>query len=55
MLVKPRTTDNRSITPEKAKKILLENGLEVNEKEAQEILDLLYFFAKLIVNQNFKK
>lgn len=55
MLVKPRTSDNRSITPEKAKKILLENGVKINEKEAEEILELMYFFAKLIVDQNFKK
>ena len=55
MHLKARTPDNRSITPEKAKKILLKNGVEVNEKEAEKILDIMYFFAKLIVNQNFKK
>ena len=51
MLVKARTPDNRSITPEKAQKILLQNGVEVNEKEAEEILEFLYFLAKLTVNQ----
>lgn len=49
--MKARTSDNRSITPEKAKKILLENGVEVNEKEVEEILEFLYFLARLAVNQ----
>jgi hypothetical protein len=48
--MKPRTSDYRSVTPEKAKKILFDNGLEVNEKEAEEILEFLYFLAKLSVN-----
>ena len=30
-------------------------GFAISENEAEKILDLLYFFAKLIVNQNFKK
>ena len=51
MLMKAKISDNRSITPEKAKKILLENGVEVNEKEVEEILEFLYFLAKLTVNQ----
>jgi len=45
----------RNIKTEKAIKILKKNNIEVNEKEAEKILDMLYFFAKLIVNQNFKK
>jgi len=51
MLVKARTPDNRGITPEKAKRILRENGVEVNEKEVEEILEFLYLLAKLAVNQ----
>lgn len=47
--------NNRNITPVKAQKILLENNVEVSEKEAEKILDFLYFLAKLIVDQNFKK
>jgi hypothetical protein len=54
MLLKARTPEKRSITPEKAKKILLENGVEINEKEAEEILEIMYFIAKLIVDQNFR-
>ncbi|MFB0494480.1 hypothetical protein ABID99_000717 [Mucilaginibacter sp. OAE612] len=53
--MKARTPDNRNITPEKAQKILLENGIDVTEKEAAKILDFLYFLAKLTVNQNLKK
>lgn len=34
-------------------KAIRKNGVEVSEKEAQEILDFLYFLAKLTVNQYF--
>ena len=37
-----------------AVKILKKNGVEIDEKKAAEVLDFLYFLAKLIVNQNFK-
>lgn len=47
-------TEKRNITPEMAVKILRKNGVEIDEKKAGEVLDLLYFLAKLIVNQNFK-
>ena len=47
--------ENRNITPEQAIKILGKNGIEISEKKAEELLDLMYFLAKLIVNQNFKK
>jgi hypothetical protein len=46
--------EKRNITPEMAVKILRKNGVEMDEKKAAEVLDLLYFLAKLIVNQNFK-
>ena len=47
-------TEKRNITPEMAVKILHENGVEIDEKKAVEVLDFLYFLAKLFVNQNFK-
>lgn len=53
--MKAGTPPKRSITPEKAIKILHRNGVKINEKEAEEVLELLYFLAKLIVNQNLKK
>ena len=43
--------EKRSITPEKATKILKENGTIVTLEEAQIILDLMYKMAKLSVNQ----
>ncbi|QNL49850.1 hypothetical protein H8S90_24645 [Olivibacter sp. SDN3] len=46
---------NRSINPKKAAAILAKNGVHLNEKKVEEILDVMYFLAKLIVNQNFKK
>jgi len=45
----------RNITSEKAIEILSKNGIKVSSKKAEEILDLMYFFAKLIVKQNLKK
>lgn len=47
-------TEKRNITPEMAVRILKKEGIEIDEKKATEVLDMLYFFAKLIVNQNFK-
>lgn len=44
-------TEKRNITPEMAVKILRKNGVEVDEKEAVEVLDFLYFLAKLTVDQ----
>ncbi len=48
-------TGKRNITTEKAIKILSKNGVKLSEKKAEEVLDLMYFLAKLIVNQNVKK
>ncbi|WAC40382.1 hypothetical protein [Pedobacter sp. SL55] len=45
----------RNITPEKAMEILLKNGISIDKKDAEEMLELMYFIAKLIVDQNFKK
>lgn len=45
----------QNITPEKAIKILSESGIDIDKKDAQEVLDIMYFLAKLIVRQNFKK
>jgi hypothetical protein len=47
-------TEKRNITPEMAVKILKKEGVEIDEEKALEILDMLYFLAKLIVDQNFK-
>lgn len=44
----------RKITAGMAVKILKKNNIEIDEKEAEKILEMMYFFAKLIVNQNFK-
>jgi hypothetical protein len=45
----------RNITPEQAVKILSKNGINIDKNDAQEMLELMYFLAKLIVDQNFKK
>jgi len=41
----------RNITAAGTVKALHKNGIEVSEKEAEIILDFLYFLAKLTVNQ----
>ena len=41
----------RSVTATQAVKILEKNGVKVTERQAEEILDLLYILAKLSVNQ----
>jgi hypothetical protein len=44
----------RNVSPQQAIEILKENGYEVNEKEAESILDFLYFLGKLTVDQYIK-
>lgn len=46
--------NRRSISSLEAQKILKKNGVELSEKKTEEVLDLMYFFAKLIVDQYFK-
>jgi hypothetical protein len=48
------TKERRKITPADAVKILNKSGVEIDEKKAKEVLELIYFLAKLIVNQNFR-
>ena len=45
----------RNITPEKAIKILSKNGINIDKNDAEKVLEIMYFIAKLIVDQNFKK
>ncbi|MGN6177617.1 MAG: hypothetical protein ACTHNW_00435 [Mucilaginibacter sp.] len=44
----------KRITAGEAVKILAKSGVIIDEKEAEKVLEILYFLAKLIVNQNFK-
>lgn len=43
------------IKPEKAMEILRKNGVEVDVHQALKILDLMYFFAKLTLDQLVEK
>ncbi len=52
--MKAGLSEKRNVTPQQAVRILKQNGLKISEKEAENVLDLMYFLAKLIVNQNFK-
>lgn len=45
----------KGVTALEAVKILKNNGIEISEKDAEKVLEMMYFLAKLIVNQNFKK
>lgn len=47
--------EKRNITPQKAVEILCKSGINISEKEAEKVLDFMYFLAKLVVDQNFKK
>lgn len=46
--------EKQKIRPADAVKILSKSGVEIDEKKAEKVLELMYFLAKLIVNQNFK-
>ncbi|WP_202909761.1 hypothetical protein [Mucilaginibacter pedocola] len=48
------TKEKRKITSADAVTILKKSGIEIGEKKAGEVLELMYFLSKLIVNQNFK-
>ncbi|TCC98447.1 hypothetical protein [Pedobacter hiemivivus] len=50
-----RPTGKRTITPQKAIKILQQNGTIITETEAELILDFMYKFAKLSVKQMINK
>lgn len=52
--MKAGSSEKRNVTTAQAIAILKKNGREVSEKEAEKILDLMYFLAKLVVNQNVK-
>ena len=47
--------EKRNVTPEMAIKYFRENGIEIDEKLAENLLDLMYFFAKLSVDQYIKE
>lgn len=50
-----RLKDKRNITTQKAIEILRRSGIEVSQQKAAKLLDTMYFLARLIVEQNFKK
>jgi hypothetical protein len=52
--MKAGPSEKRNITPQQAVKILEQNGLKVSKKDAEVILDFLYFLGKLSVNQYVK-
>jgi len=52
--MKAGLSEKRNITPQQAVKILEQSGVKVTEKDAEIILDFLYFLGKLTVNQYFK-
>ncbi|HTK19886.1 MAG TPA: hypothetical protein VL442_10250 [Mucilaginibacter sp.] len=52
--MKAGLSERKNITPQQAVKILEQRGLKVSEKDAEIILDFLYFLGKLSVNQYVK-
>lgn len=51
----PFTDIKRSLTPQMVIDDFRKKGVILSIKDAEKYLDMLYFFAKLIVNQNFIK
>ncbi len=49
--MKAGLSEKRNVTPQQAVKILEQNGLKISEKEAEEILDFMYFLGKLSVDR----
>lgn len=47
--------ERRAVTPQQAVEIFKKNGTEITLEEARLILDFIYKFAKLALNQVFKK
>ncbi|GAA4924690.1 hypothetical protein [Mucilaginibacter defluvii] len=52
--MKFESCEKRNVTTEQAIKLLREQGYEVTEEQATQILDFLYFLGKLSVDQYFK-
>ncbi|WP_170827266.1 hypothetical protein [Arcticibacter eurypsychrophilus] len=50
-MLKPK----RSVTPEKAIEILQKHGTTISKDEAEKILQIMYDFAKLAVEEQLKK
>lgn len=48
-------TEKQNVTPKKAIEILKKHGTVVTLEEAKIMLDLMYKFAKLAVNQSVTK
>ena len=45
-------SQKRSITPEKAVALLKKQGLEINPTEAELVVNLLYFLAEIVTDEN---
>jgi hypothetical protein len=43
----------RGVTPEQAIATLKKQGVIIDEKQAEKVLEIMYFLAKLVVNQHF--
>jgi hypothetical protein len=46
---------NHKVDTKRAIAFLKKEGIEINDNKAEEILEVMYFLARLIVDQNFKK
>jgi hypothetical protein len=54
MKMKSYLNKKRSVTTKDVIRCLNENGVQVSESEAEEVIDFLYFLAELTVKQYFK-
>jgi hypothetical protein len=47
-------SEKRSVSPSDVIEVMAKNGVEISEENAEKLLDFMYFFGKLTVNQYVK-
>jgi protein-tyrosine-phosphatase len=52
--MKVGSSEKRSVTPKQAIAVLEKHGYQINEKEAEQVLNFLYFLGRLTVDQYIK-
>ena len=45
----------RSLTPKKVQEAMKKEGVSLNQAESEQLLDIIYKFSKLVVDQKVKK
>lgn len=51
----PLIEETRNLTPQKVMEDFSKKGIDLSYEDAEKYIDLIYFFARLVVDQNFMK